>query len=135
MSGTRNYVVPQQEQTITKEAKESSCGHTLKTEGLLSANTHGSTCPQKSERRKYDNSLGSRSWDRAQDAVLTLSYLFTISQILGSQRGEGIIIFLSLYFFRITAVRTYWSVLGPLEYNREDTGLGGKKGGMFESPP
>jgi hypothetical protein len=39
VSGTRNNVVPQQEQTTTtKEAKESSCGHTLPTEGLLSAN-------------------------------------------------------------------------------------------------
>ena len=57
---------------------------------------HGSTCPQ-GERRKYDNSLGSRFWDRTQDAVLTSSYLISISQNLdlGSQSGRdrNIIIF------------------------------------------
>ena len=89
VSGTRNNVVPQQEQTTTtKEAKESSCGHTLPTEGLLSANNTAAHARPQGERRKYDNSLGSRFWDRTQDAVLTSSYLISISQNLGSQSGR-----------------------------------------------
>ena len=70
----------------------------------------------KGERRKYDNSLGSRFWDRKQDAVLTSSYFSHFhfpepgeSKWKGSKHNF-------CHCFRVSsAVRTYWSVLGPLE--------------------
>ena len=90
VSGTRNNVVPQQEQTTTtKEAKESSCGHTLPTEGLLSANTHGSTCSQRA-------SVGNMTihWAAGFGTANRMlcsprpTFLISISQNLGSQSGR-----------------------------------------------
>ena len=90
VSGTRNNVVPQQEQTTTtKEAKESSCGHTLPTEGLLSANTHGSTCSQRA-------SVGNMTihWAAGFGTANRIlcsprpTFLISISQNLGSQSGR-----------------------------------------------